>query len=365
MAVLRCSKCQFLKEVANQYIGKTTKCPHCQQTATVVETVPLIKEVMNQFLLLSQVHQTLEQNYGKLQTKLNELVDKHIQLNRERNTLQSQLELLQESSKSETEVEVDTDFHTGYAFEYQDYADVLNDFQPIINWFGRRNIQVHPNDKGSDISGYFDEIAVMLGDNLEVLTELLDGIRYRQRKGFEKFNLELNKYNKETVKIIKKFCQTAYEFAFFAKYHFKKQNNSIFLLLNNSPQIERFFDGEWLEWYSFMKVASFLVAKKQKFACLRSSRITFTDSSEYNEIDTFFLINQKQPLWIECKSGEFRDSINKYQELRKRLNIDPRYTILLVSGLEDEKANAMSSMFKLTIVNEKTLLKYIAGLLNL
>lgn len=84
----------------------------------------------------------------------------------------------------------------------------------------------------------------------------------------------------------------------------------------------------------------------------------------FRSLDIFFLINETQPLWIECKTGEFRDSINKYQALRKRLNIDPKYTILLVSGLDEEKAAAMSSMFKLTIVNEKTLLAYLSTLFD-
>ncbi|OUD13233.1 Card1-like endonuclease domain-containing protein [Thioflexithrix psekupsensis] len=134
-------------------------------------------------------------------------------------------------------------------------------------------------------------------------------------------------------------------------------------MLNESPQIRHFFDGEWLEWYGFMKVASLLLSQKKNFSCLRSSRILSTIHQAQNEIDIFFLI-EKQPLWIECKSGEFRDSINKYQALRKRIGIDSDSALLLVAGLDDEKAASMSSMFNLTIVNEHTLLKRVEKVLN-
>ncbi len=343
MAILRCAHCQFLKEVANQHIGKITKCPNCQKPAKVVDTLQLVNAAVSQFLKLSQEYKLFKQNHAEIQTKLTELVNKHVQLNREKSKLQKQLEHLHETSKGDNSIELPDDFYSGYAFENQAHAESLNNFQPIIDWLKSRNIKVTPNTKASDISGYFDEIAVMLGDNLTVLTELLEGIRYRQRKGYDKFTLHLENYDKNSVKLLKEFCQMAYEFAFFSKYHFSKEKYSIFLTLNQSPQIQNFFNGEWLEWYAFMKVASFLTVKKQKFSCLRSSQITFVSDNTYNEIDMFFLVGaNNQPLWIECKTGEFRDSINKYQELRKRLNINPKYSILLVSGLEDDKAAAMS-----------------------
>ncbi|MEK7991217.1 MAG: hypothetical protein VSS52_009445 [Thiotrichaceae bacterium] len=339
MAILRCPHCQFLKEVSNQHLGKIASCPSCKQSAKVVDTVKLLKTVI---------------------TKFQQAVEKNTNLKQDKIELQAILD--QFMSIAQTDLEIPSDLKQGYAFENQEYAAVLNDFQPVVQWFKKRNIEIQPNVAASDISGYFDEVAVMLGDNLMLLEDLLDGIRYRQRKGYDKFTIQLNDYKEEDRKIVNNFCQMAYESAFFSKYYWNKHKDSIFLLLSDAPQIQHFFNGDWLEWYGFMKVATFLMAKDQKFACLRSSNIKFTAQNEQNELDIFFLINDKQPLWIECKSGEFRDSINKYQALRKSLNIDPNYAILLVSGLDDEKAAAMSSMFKLTIVNERTLLNYLSEL---
>jgi hypothetical protein len=337
MAILRCPHCQFLKEVNDKHLGKTTSCPNCKQSAKVVDTIKLVKTAIEKFQQAHEQNKKLKQDKIELQAQLDQFI-----------------------SITQANLEIPSDLKQGYAFENQNYAAVFNDVQPIVQWFKKLNIEIQPNVAASDISGYFDEVAVMLGDNLTSLENVLDGIRYRQRKGYDKFTIQLNDYNKVTKKIIQKFCEMGYECTFFSKYHHNKGKNSIFLQLSDAPQIQHFFNGDWLEWYGLMKVATFLMAKEQKFTCLRNSTIKFTTQNAQNELDIFFLINNKQPLWIECKTGEFRDSINKYQTLRKCLNIDSNYAILLISGLDDEKAAAMSSMFKLTVVNEKTLLNHLS-----
>lgn len=387
MAILRCPHCQFLKEVANTHLGKTVPCPKCKKEAKVVDTVKLVETAVNRFLEVGQKYKELKQNSDKTELKLKQLVDKLITLTNEKIALKAQLEELTENNTVTLPAKTDAptlstslfkEFNQknttapkptekivvpeGYVFENQSYAAELNNFQPVVDWFKTRNIQIEPNVQASDVSGYFDEIAVLIGDNLAILDKLLEGIRYRQRKGYDRFKIELKEYAQEEVKFIKRFCQTAYEFAFFSRYQFNKEFNTISLVLNNSPQIQNFFNGDWLEWYVFMKVASFLLANKYPFACLRSSKIVSATTHQQNEIDIFFLINGNLPLWIECKSGEFRDSINKYQELRKKLNINPDYSLLLVSGLENEKVDNFSSMFKIRIMNEKKLLPYLAGL---
>ena len=113
-----------------------------------------------------------------------------------------------------------------------------------------------------------------------------------------------------------------------------------------------------------MKISSFLLTKNIPFSCVRSSQVTFLKTGIKNELDNFFLINNKTPLWIECKSGEFRNSINKYQTLRKRLNISPKYSLLLLAGEPEAATTALSSMFNLQIVNEKQLLPYVEDLIQ-
>jgi len=58
MAILRCKSCNFLREVPNEHIGKTIKCPKCSQPASIFDTTVLIQAL---FKNLSQAQTELKQ----------------------------------------------------------------------------------------------------------------------------------------------------------------------------------------------------------------------------------------------------------------------------------------------------------------
>jgi len=375
MAILRCPDCDYLQEVPNQHIGKDARCPACQHTARIFDTVKLLDATLKKQQLFDQHFSALKARQTEQAEHLQSAVKQHVQTSRENRALQQQLTALREEnatlrhrldpavvqggeSRGEDLAEVEIE---GYAFENQDYAESLNNFQPIVDWFEARRIKLTPNTRASDISGYFDEVAVLLGDNYATLQPLLEQLRFHQRKNHKFMNFHLEKYSKAEAKVIREFCRGAYEFAFFSRHFFNKQKNLVSVNLQTSPTIRAFFDGDWLEWYGFMKVASLFLQRNQRFACLRGADVVFPNQ-EKNELDMFFLLDNSIPLWIECKSGEFRDSLDKYQALRKRLDIPTSHAVLLVAGLEDDKVAAMSSMFGLTLVNERSLIPYIARL---
>lgn len=382
MAILRCPSCFFIKEVPNQYINKTTRCPKCQKIAKVWQSEQL-------FNALFAKTKTISKNLGQIkleqQQTTQELMDsvkECNQLKQKQKKTQHQLlqtentvkqlrtahkknkQKLSEAKREYQQLEQKTqkkNTQAGYVFAEQDYAKELNDFQPLVEWFKRREIELQPNKAASDISGYFDEMAVALGDNIDALYELLQLIKRQYNKGNKRITLNLSTYKQEHLESLGSFCETAYRFAFFKKY-FHKKDGEMTILLSDIPQIQKFFQGDWLEWYGFMKVASYLVEQKKNFSCTRSSQVQF--KTHRNELDIFFLINGKSPIWIECKTGEFRDSINKYQQLRKQLNLTKKRAILLVSGLYEQEAKVMSNMYYLTFVNEKMLIPHLKTVLE-
>ena len=74
------------------------------------------------------------------------------------------------------------------------------------------------------------------------------------------------------------------------------------------------------------------------------------------------LIDGKTPICIECKSGEFRQNIDRYLALKKRLGLDGRQFIMCIAGLEDEKTRAFSAMYDLSFTNERGLSQQLASL---
>jgi len=187
-------------------------------------------------------------------------------------------------------------------------------------------------------------------------------IKYIQQKGYTNVKLALSRKNQKQIKAMTKFCQELYEYSFVAKYFYQKKEKIIRLTLQTAPAIKKFFLGEWMEWFVLIKTLEFFREKQLPCACLRNLAVTFPNEDSH-ELDVFFLINNRIPVCIECKSGEFRQQIDKYSKLRKRLKIDKTQFLLCVIGLSLEQTQGLTSMYDVTFVNEKNFLQYVEHLL--
>jgi len=330
MALFRCNKCGHLREVANGYIGKSVKCPKCKQVAPIHDTVAFVENV----------------------------IDKYRSKNRELHQLQQQLaevEILEPQANDEQSLET-VDIYNTTALTQQ------GQYKLIIDWFQERQIQVEVNQKAIDTTGFFDEVALSLGNQYDLLKEVTDKIKYIQRKGYTNVKLQLSQKSAKQIEEISKFCQELYEYSFVTKYFYQKKEKIIRLTLQTSPAIINFFTGEWLEWFVFMKLLEYFREKQLPSSFLRSLIVTFPNEDS-NELDVFLLADNRIPICIECKSGEFRSHIDKYSKIRKRLKIDKSQFLLCVIGLSQEQTQGLTSMYDITFVNETNFIQHIEKLL--
>lgn len=345
MAVLRCASCGYLREVGNQHIDKTVACPLCKKAAVVHETVVLIQKLNERIQQLKQA--AFEANAKAAAANPESLVSLF-------NTFNQTPDSKPVPTKTPAK-----NLDKGYAFANEKDFPFENNLSSLQNWFGSRRIALTLEDAKMDISGYFDEVAVELGDNYALFKKLLASIKRQQLTEKPSVRVSFKDYTEADVKKIKVFVEFLYKCAFIARYNLdKKTKDALYLSLQPARKIVNFFNGDWLEWYVFMKVTSLLWERKLNFGYCRSGKISF-ENNEHNEIDLFFLIENKIPLWIECKSGEFRDSLHKYQQLRKRLNLNKSQAMLFVLGISAEEAEALTQSFDITIVNESTFLTHL------
>jgi phage FluMu protein Com len=50
MALFRCEKCGHLREVPNDYLGKSVKCPRCKASNPIYDTVDFVTKVIQQYV---------------------------------------------------------------------------------------------------------------------------------------------------------------------------------------------------------------------------------------------------------------------------------------------------------------------------
>lgn len=234
---------------------------------------------------------------------------------------------------------------------------------PIIKWFKSKNITAIASINAVDTTGFFDEAAVAIGTDYELLGEVCERIRYAQLKEYSSNLIHLDKKPKQDAKAIEAFVQRLHDHSLIARVINNKTEKNIRVVLQNAPSVRRFFAGDWLEWFALMVGLRICQERKIKYACARNMTLTFS-SNEQRELDVFFLINHTQPLYIECKTGDFRQDLDKYVALRKRLAIDQKYFILCVADLDDEKCKGLTAMYAMTFVNTQTLAPHLSSLFS-
>ncbi len=330
MAIFRCKTCCHLREVPNSYIGKSVNCPRCKTLNQIHDTVGFIEKVLERYLLQYKELQDLRQQLAPAKTS--------------------------DSSPVEQQPRTDIDIYNTTAMASS------QQYEPILTWFQERQIQLDVNHQAIDTTGFFDEVAMQLGDQYEILKLVSDKIKYIQQKGYTNTTIHLSKQSQKDIKLITQFCKELHDYSFVAKYFYQKQNKIIRLTLQTAPTIVTFFNGEWLEWFVFMKLLEFVRKQQLSVACLRSLSVIFPNE-DVHELDVFFLINNRIPVCIECKTGEFRQLIEKYSTLRKRLKLERTQFLLCVIGLSEEQTQGLSSMYDVTFVNEKNFLEHVKQLL--
>lgn len=334
MAILRCNKCGHVAEAPAESIGKSIGCTTCGNEVPVYDTVLFVRKVLQQYFLLQ----------GEV-----------VRLSAAQATTESNSTPPPATSRASDSIVADLDLHNTDHFA----SDAQH--AGIVQWFQRRQIQVRPRLDAVDTSGFFDEIAVELGDHYDLLRDVVDKIRWGQQKDIPNFSINLSKSSQKDGQAINAFCKRLYDSSLLAKYFYQKQEKIGRGTIQSVPSVRQFFAGEWLEWYAFMKLLAVLRDKKRSFACARQLSVVFPNE-DLHELDVFFLVEGSDPICIECKTGEFRPEIDKYLGLRKRLGIDPSRFVLCASQLSDEQAAGLSSMYDMRFVNPGGLISHLSSL---
>lgn len=330
MAIYRCNKCGFIEEVAAESIGTQRACPHCGYVNVTHDTLLFISKVLERyFALLNASRRESAEHKGVAATPAASRID------------------LRGLDLHNTKL-IATDVQHG----------------PIHDWFASRNVTIRPKLGAVDTTGFFDEIAVAIGDDYELHRALIDQIRHAQTRNYTSVNVNLSKRSQKEQQLLTAFCRQLYDYSFVSKYFYQKVEKVVRLNLQASQPIRDFFAGEWLEWFALMKVLGTMQSAGGSSACARSLEVVFANE-DVHELDVFGLIGGRTPVCVECKTGEFRPYIDRYDTLRKRLGLSRTQFVICVAGLTDEQATGLSAMYDLTFVNQGTLAVHLSQLSTL
>ena len=330
MALIRCNKCAHLQEQPDEQIGATVACPRCVNPTQVYPTLFFVGRLLEKYF-------DAQREIIRLKTTPAE------------NLTQTSGGAL--SPASPPAVDLSNTTHLVSAQQHE----------PIAEWFRRKQITIQIENQAVDTTGFFDEVAMSIGGNLPVLKDVLNRIRGAQQRGYSSTVIGFDGKSPEDVRAITSFCQQLYDFSFVAKSIPNRQKNNLLLALQPAAAIRHFFNGEWLEWFALMTCLEYSQERKKRCSCARKLGLTLSNE-ERHELDVFMLIDGQLPIVIECKSGEFRQDIDKYLTVRKRLGLNGKNIVLCIAGLADEHAKGLTAMYDLTFVSERGLLPHLSSL---
>lgn len=329
MSIYRCNKCGLVSETVPLLPGSKIDCTRCATPSTVYETVFFVEKLVERYFATLREIAALKSE-DTSETPAASLTDQ------QKSALETQIQLGQ------------LDLHNTAALATPEQH------QPLKKWFESRKIEAQFDYSAVDTTGFFDDAARALGNNQALFTELLNRIRYAYRNSHSGLNLELTSFSQKDGHAINTLCRQFYSHTLFSRYHYQKPEKIVRLTLQPATAVRQFFEGGWLEWFAFVELLEQLKAKNCSFSCARGVKVTFSNE-DLHEIDVMALVNNKTPIYIECKTGEFRREIDKFLKLKARLNLTRQQFIVCATDLTEEQANGLSVMYDLTFANLKTL----------
>lgn len=324
MSIYRCNSCGFIAEIA-QIDGQSTHCGRCAKTVTIYGTVFFVEKILQRYA------ESLREN-KRLKEELSNIDQDN------RASVATTIEDENRAKKS-----------ASTTFDPASLPSKEQHF-PLMLWFKTRQLNADFQYENVDLSGCFDEAARQIVEHSELMSDLLGKISWSYRKGHTSINIDLSRSPQNHIGVITKLCRSWYSASLFSKYFYQKNEKVLRLGLQAAIPVRQFFTGGWLEWFVLDAVLKLQLNFKQApISIARGAKIQFPNEDVF-ELDVVALFGKKL-LVIECKSGEFRNEIDRLSRLQKRLGLDARSFLVCSPQLDDAQAKSMSAMYGMTFVN--------------
>ncbi len=231
----------------------------------------------------------------------------------------------------------------------------------LVDWLASRHITVKNYRQEQATDEILDRLATFLGERFDSVQTFHDQIRRTLSTGGN-VTLNLSSASQAEIGNTTQLCSWLHKYAFLSAYHYNNDQKNLYASPQRVGKVINFFNGGWFERFVTLQVSGFLAERGWEAAHLANPRITLPNGDDF-ELDLIYLVENK-PLWLECKTGDYQAHVKKYAEVRPILDIPEARAILVILGISDSLASQLTSLYKITVANERTLLARVAEALN-
>ncbi|MGC8989204.1 MAG: hypothetical protein ACP5MD_03695, partial [Verrucomicrobiia bacterium] len=201
-------------------------------------------------------------------------------------------------------------------------------------------------------------LSLYLGERYDALSGLLAKIKRAMQNGMP-ITESLKNRSQQDISSACQFFTRLHEVAFLEQYqYFRSPTYLIKAKTTTLPTAQRFFGGQWLERFILQKIKSVhgqLAAEVNghlDFEYLINPQIVLPNGDDF-ELDILAAIGSSI-YWIEAKSGDYQQHVNKYSKFSRVLGLDYAHSMMVLTDVSDDRCEALSSLFSMTVCNLKS-----------
>lgn len=223
------------------------------------------------------------------------------------------------------------------------------DISKIESFLNSKNIKIKSIAVGEK-EGKLDQIATFMGSRYSSIKRFYGTIKSNMNSG-SSFSLNLRD---EPPQVISSTCQVAKELhgiAFLEEYRYFKAPRCLLVARpSRSPQALNFLAGNWLERYVRDKLIRLTAAHTGEisFSYIANAQVTLSNGADF-EMDLFFHINDKF-YWVESKTGEYQDKIQKYSRIADELGLQRSQAFMVLTDVSQDIRSSLSSLYHLSVI---------------
>ena len=253
-------------------------------------------------------------------------------------------------------------------FENNSTIEHESEIESVDRFLESRGIKIKtkkPEDAADEI---INKLSRFLGEHYPALRNILAKIKRSMQTG-SMITESISSYSQKDISSICQFCSRLHSIAFLEQYkYFRSPNYLIRAKTATLPRAQAFFTGQWLERFTLHKLKS---AHKTAQAELGNSvhldylinpQVILPNGDDF-ELDIIALIGGL-PIWIEAKSGDYQQHVQKYSQLARIMGLDFRHSIMMLTDVVDDRCEALSSLFSMTVLNLNTIEAFITQTLR-
>lgn len=228
-------------------------------------------------------------------------------------------------------------------------------------WLKQRGIEIKSFRETSKLDAVADRASLYLGDNFATLKPFYEFAKRRVNGHSGKW-FPVNNLSVDTINHICYFGAKLQDSGF-ARCKYVKNNQVILFEPLDDGRVKNFFTGAWLERYVLQVVKRILAERLGIYnddQAFIGTKVLLPDGT-HAEFDILVGLTEGKVLWIECKTGEWRDYIKRFQTLNKQFIKLPSEQIglVLLEELSPEGKDSAGELADMTVLHLAELLPWL------